>query len=159
MQRVAALLEVVPHLEPTARPPVLDETLETALGIDDDYDRASALAQLAPHLGLHSARNRCQEALSLALDACLEIESIVQSADRLATLATHAASLLTPAQAYPLWRRAVLALRGLSEAEVLAALAALAPLIAYLGATAALDELVEALEVSVSGGYALSRML
>ncbi|GEM_PF-1846748 len=159
MQRVAALLEVVPHLEPTARPPVLDETLETALGIDDDYDRASALAQLAPHLGPHSARNRCQEALSLALDACLEIESVVQSADRLATLAALAASLLTPAQAYPLWRRAVLALRGLPEAEVLAALAALAPLIAHLGATSALDELVEALEVSVSGGYALSGML
>jgi hypothetical protein len=158
MQRVAALLEVVPYLESTARPSVLDETLETALGIDDDYDRASALAQLAPHISPHGARNRCQEALSLALDACLEITSIVHSADRLATLAALAVHLLSPAQAYPLWRRAALVLRGLPEADVLAALAALAPLIAHLGATSVLDELVEALEVSVSGGYALSRM-
>ena len=158
MQRVAALLEVVPHLEPDARPPILAETLETALGIDDDYDRASALAQLAPHISPHAARNRSQEALSLALDACLEIAPTEHCADRLANLAAQAVQLLTPAQAYPLWRRVVLALRGLPEPDVLAALAALAPLIAHLGATPALDELVEALEVAVSGGYALSGM-
>ncbi len=152
MQRVSALLEVVPHLGRGERAPALAEALETALGIDDDYDRASALAHLAPHIGASdAARNRCQDALSLALDACLEAPHDERCADLLARLAELAATLLPPAQAYPLWRRAALALRGQPQADVLAVLAALAPLIAHLGAASAVDEIAGALLDAASG--------
>ncbi|MCL4239580.1 MAG: hypothetical protein KJ047_15195 [Anaerolineae bacterium] len=150
-QRVGALLEVVPYLERGEQASALAEALEMALGIDDDYDRASALAHLAPHIGANGARNRAQDALSLALDACLEALHDERSADSLARLAELAVALLPPAQAYPLWRRAALALRGQPQADVLAALAALAPLIAHLGAASAADEIAGALWGAVSG--------
>ncbi|MEP0763819.1 MAG: hypothetical protein HRF48_13890, partial [Chloroflexota bacterium] len=50
-----------------------------------------------------------------------------------------------------LWRRAALALRGQPQADVLAALAALAPLIAHLGAAPAVEEIAGALWGAASG--------
>jgi hypothetical protein len=151
-QRVDALLEVVLYLEQEERLSVLSEVLETARGIDDEYDRASALAHLAPHLGTHdAARSRRQDALSLALDACLEMPQDERFADALARLAELAIALLPPAQAYLLWRRAALALRGQPEADVLVALAALAPLITHLGAALAPDDIAGALWNALSG--------
>ena len=151
-QRVDALLEVVLYLDQEARAAVLSEVLETSLGIDDEYDRASALAHLAPYLGTHdAARNRRLDALGLALDACLEMPQDERFADSLTRLAETAVALLPLPQAYLLWRRAALALRGQPEADVLVALAALAPLIAHLGAASAADEIAGALWDAASG--------
>ncbi len=145
-QRVSALLELVPHTAPALRQPILDQALETANGILDDYDRASALAHIAPYIDPQGdARNRKQDALGLALDACLQVTVTAERAALLHRLALAWARLLSPAQSYPLWRRVVVFLRRRPYADVLADLAALAPVIDHMGATMASDELADAL--------------
>jgi len=152
-QRVSALLELVPHT--AQRYAILDEALETALTVEDDYDRASAIAHLAPYVDWQSdAQNRQQDALRLALKACLGIVDVQQRAGALRRLAVDVVRLLPPAQVYPLWREMVSFLRGQPYAAMLSDLAALAPLLDYItlpGASDATDELVTALAAAVLG--------
>jgi hypothetical protein len=145
-QRVNALLELIPHSSPGLRYPILEEALDTALGIQDDYDRASALAHLAPYIGSQTqTQNQQQDALKLALDACLEVEEIETRTALLHRLAMVWARLLSPAQSYMLWRQAVTFLRLQPHAAVLLDLAALAPVTQKLGVPVALGEVVETL--------------
>jgi hypothetical protein len=142
-QRVSALLELVPHTSAVLRYPILEQALETALGIQDDYDRASALAHLAPYIGMQSdIQNRQQDALSLALDACLEVSDPGERAALLEAVASIWVQLLTPAQSYTLWRRVIAFVRERSRAEALFDLAALALVIDYMSAPGALGEIV-----------------
>ena len=142
-QRVGALLELVPHTSAALRYPILEQALDTALGIQDDYDRASALAHLAPYIDTQSdAQNRQQDALGLALDACLEVADPAERAALLQAVASVWVQLLTPAQSYALWRRVVEFVRQHSRAEALSDLAALAPVIDTMGAPGALGEIV-----------------
>jgi hypothetical protein len=151
-QRVNALLELIPHSSPGLRYPILDEALDTAMGIQDDYDRASALAHLAPYTDAQThIQNQQQEALSLALDACLQVTDTAARAELLARLATAWARLLSPAQSYPLWRHVVSFLRLQPHADVLVDLAALAPVIERMGVPVALGEVVETLLGIVTG--------
>lgn len=144
--RVNALLELVPHVSSAQRETILEEVLETALGIDDDYDRASALAHLAPFIDSQSeARNRQEDALSMALEACLALPEMPERVQWLARWAGQVVELLPPAQVYTLWKQIVPVLRTQSEAEVLASLAALAPLTGYLGAHSAGEDVAKAL--------------
>ena len=120
--------------------------MDTALGIQDDYDRASALAHLAPYTDAQThVQNQQQDALSLALNACLEIQPTAARADALARLAAVWARLLSPAQSYPLWREVVTFLRLQPQADVLVDLAALAPVIERMGVPVALREVVDTL--------------
>ncbi len=145
-QRVSALLELVPHTSAALRYPILNEALETALGVKDEYDRASALAHLAPYMDTQSdIQNRQQDALSMALDACLEVTDPRARAARLARLATVWAQLLSPAQSYTLWRRLVAFLREQPYAHVLTDLAALAPVLALMGGPNAGEQVAQAL--------------
>lgn len=133
-QRVTALLELVPHMTAEQQVGLLDEALATALSIEDDYDRASMLAQLAHYLGGHQqAQSRQQDALGLALDSCWEVPNPAARGELLARLARIATDVLSPAQSYSLWRRAVPVLRTMSYASALTDLAALSPLITHIG--------------------------
>lgn len=145
-QRVGALLELVPHTSAALRYPILEQALDTALGIEDDYDRASALAHLAPYIDTQGdIQNRQQDALGLALDACLEVADPAERAALLQAVASVWVQLLTPAQSYALWRRVVGFVRQHSRAEALSDLAALAPVIDTMGAPGALGEIVSGL--------------
>lgn len=145
-ERVNALLELIPHSPTRLRYPILDEALDTALGIPDDYDRASALAHLAPYLNTQSTlQNQQQDALALALSACLEVSATDTRAALLARLAKVWTELLSPAQSYPLWREVVSFLRLQPHTDVLVDLAALAPVIEHMGMPVALGEVVETL--------------
>jgi hypothetical protein len=150
-QRTNALLELLPHTSPALRQPILDEALDTALRVEDDYDRASALAHLAPYLDAQTdVQNQQQDALHLALLACLEVEDAVERAALLRQLADVWSVLLTPAQSYLLWREVVLFLRSRLSAETLSDLAALAPVIEKMGAPHALDAVVDKLLAELS---------
>ncbi len=145
-QRVNALLELIPHSSPGLRYPILDEALDTALGIQDDYDRASALAHLAPYMDAQSqAQNQQEDAITLALEACLETRDTAERAALLAKVAAVWARLLTPAQSYPLWRRVMTFLRTQPQADALVDLAAFAPVVEHMGVPVALVEVVETL--------------
>jgi hypothetical protein len=145
-QRVNALLELIPHSPAGLRYPILDEALDTALGIQDDYDRASALAHLAPYTDAQTqVQNQQQDALSLALNACLEIHQTAARADLLSRLAAVWVRLLSPAQSYPLWRDVVTFLRLQPQADVMVDLAALSPVIEHMGVPVALGEVVDTL--------------
>jgi len=145
-RRASALLELVPHTPPGQRHPLLNEALDAALQVEDDYDRASALSGLAPYLGSQSeVENRQQDALRLALDACLEITDPQVRALKLAQLASEWVRLLPPAQSYSLWRRAVAFLRTQPYTRVITDLAALSPVLEQLGADSAASDLVEQL--------------
>jgi hypothetical protein len=145
-QRVNALLELAPHMPQGLRYPLLDEVLEETLGIPDDYDRASALAQLAPYIGTQTeVQNQQQDALNLALDACLDTALPEVRAMLLARLAKVWAALLNPAQSYTLWRRLVAFLRTRPYAEVVADLAALAPVLSLMGSLTAADAIADVL--------------
>jgi hypothetical protein len=147
-QRVNALLELIPYTAYGLRQPILDQALETALGISDDYDRASALAHLAPYLDMHGdAQDRQQHAISLALDACLEQSDSGQRAIWLGRVAAIWVHVLSPAQSYALWRRMVAFMRRRPHSEVLTDLAALAPVIDLMGASAAVEEIAGTLVV------------
>ncbi|MBI5959038.1 MAG: hypothetical protein HY866_09905 [Chloroflexi bacterium] len=147
-QRVNALLELIPYTTYGLRQPILDQALETALGISDDYDRASALAHLAPYLDTHGdSQGRQQHALSLALDACLELTDPGQRAVLLGRAAAVWAQILTPAQSYALWRRVVAFTRRRPHTEVLTDLAALSPVIDLMGAPTAVEEIAGTLVV------------
>ncbi len=138
LQRVNALLELVPYLKPAQRMAMLEEVLETALSVADEYDRASALAHLAPYVDARAeAQGQRQEALRLALEASLEVQDTAERAALLARVAQSCAQLLTAAQAYALWRACVPTLRKRPHADVLSDLAALAPMLAHMGATRA----------------------
>ncbi len=151
-QRVSALLELIPHTSYALRYPILDTALDTALGIADDYDRASALAHLAPYIDTQTdVQNRQQDALSLALDACLDVADSGLRAALLARLAETWVRLLSPAQSYTLWRRIALFLRKRPETDVLADLAALAPVMTLIGTPGASDEVASALFDAVFG--------
>jgi hypothetical protein len=145
-QRVNALLELAPHVPQNVRHHLLDEVLDEALGIPDDYDRASAFAQLAPYIAaLTDVQNQQQDALNLALDACLNADHPEDRAVLLGRLACVWADLLNPAQSYTLWRRVVAFLRTQPYAEVLADLAALAPVITLMGSVTAVDAVADVL--------------
>jgi hypothetical protein len=149
-QRVNALLELAPHIPPGLRYHLLDEALDEALGIPDDYDRASALAQLAPYIDVQTdVQNQHQDALNLALDACLDADSPETRAALLARIAKVWAELLNPAQSYSLWRRLVAFLRTRPYSEVLADLAALAPVLTMMGSQTAADTLADVLARAV----------
>jgi hypothetical protein len=139
-QRVSALLELIAHTPPELHYAILEEALETALKVTDDYDRASALAHLAPYVG---ARNELvdqqQVLLDLALSACLDVADPAARRPLLAQWAATCEAYLAPAQTYMLWRRLVEFLRERPYAEVIADLAALAPVVAHLGAVGAVD--------------------
>jgi hypothetical protein len=141
-QQVGALLELVPHTSLALRYPILEQALDTALGIQDDYDRASALAHLAPYIDTQSdVQNRQRNALGLALDACLSVPDPGERATLLEAVASMWVQLLSPAQSYALWRRVIEFVRERPCAEALSDLAALAPVIDYMGAPGALDEI------------------
>lgn len=145
-RRAGALLELVPYTPPELRYTILHEALAVVLQVQDDYDRASGLANLAPYVDLQNdVRNRRQVALSLALDTCLTVSEPGIRAVLFAQLGEACVKLLSPAQCYTLWRRLVLAMRLLPYAQALADLAALAPMIDYMGAPAGIDVLAEAL--------------
>lgn len=149
-QRIHALLELIPHTAFNERYPLLDETLEIALGIRDDYDRASALAHLAPYMDSQAdVQNRQQDALHLALLACMRVEDPVTRSDLLARLAAVWSTLLTSAQSYTLWRDVTLFLRARAQVEVMGDLAALAPVIARIGSPQAADAVVEKLAAAL----------
>lgn len=145
-QRVSALLELVPHTPRAQRAHILNEALETALGVEDDYDRASALGHLAPYIDTQSdVQNRQRDALGLALDACLSVADPAARAALLTRVAQVWAGLLTPAQSYPLWRRVVDFLRDQPYAHVLTDLAALAPVGARIGAAGGMEQVAHAI--------------
>lgn len=145
-QRVSALLELVAHTPPELHYAILEEALETALKVADDYDRASALAHLAPYVGPQSELvDQQQVLLDLALTACLEVTDPQERRPLLAQWAATCEAYLAPAQTYMLWRRIVDVLRERPYAEVVADLAALAPVIAHLGAVGAVDLIAERL--------------
>ncbi|NDJ77837.1 MAG: hypothetical protein GYB65_16425 [Chloroflexi bacterium] len=145
-QRVNALLELVPHFPPVQRYAILEQALDTALEMTDDYDRASALAYLASCIDPQAdMRNRQQDALRLALDACLEETDSQARAGLLVRLGQSLVRLLTPAQCYPLWREVVDFLRHQPYTAMLSDLAALMPTIEHMGAAGAGDELAQVL--------------
>jgi hypothetical protein len=147
---VNALLELAPHMPPNVRYSLLDEALDEALGIPDDYDRASALAQLAPYIDAQTeVQNQQQDALNLALDACLEADTPEMRAILLGRLARVWVNLLNPAQSYTLWRRLVVYLRTRPYSEVLADLAAIAPVLVLMGSASAADAIADVLVRSV----------
>ena len=152
LQRVNALLELIPYLTPAQRAEMLEDVLETALGVSDDYDRASALAHLAPYVDMQAdVQGRRQEALGLALEACMDVRSAEERAPLLARVAESCAQLLSPAQTYALWRDYVPKLREASHVDVLSDLAALAPMLAHMGATRAPEALARRLWRTVLG--------
>ncbi len=152
LQRVNALLELIPYLTPSRRAAMLEDVLETALGVTDDYDRASALAHLAPYVDVHAeAQGRRQKALELALSASMEVRDAAERATLLARVAQSCAQLLTPAQAYALWRTCVPELRARPHADVLSDLAALAPMLAHMGASRAPEALARRLWHAIFG--------
>lgn len=149
-QRVNALLELIPHTSFSQRYPLLDEALEIALGVRDDYDRASALAHLAPYMDSQvDVQNRQQDALHLALLACMRVDDPGTRSELLARLAAVWSTLLTPAQSYTLWRDVTLFLRERAQVEVMGDLAALAPVIARIGSPQAADAVVEKLAAAL----------
>jgi hypothetical protein len=152
-ERASALLEVVPHTPPTLRPAILEEVLLTALKIEDSYDRASALASLAPYVGVQSdEQNRQEDALRLALDACFEIADPVVRADMLAQLAAAWVDLLIPARSYMLWRHVVAYLRQQPYIQVIADLAALRLVLDHMEAPGAADAITDAVMEFVPRG-------
>jgi len=154
-ERVGALLELIPYLPVALRQAILDEALDAAVQIADDYDRASALAGFGPYASeTHALRDRQHDALSLALDACLEVPDPMRRTALLTRLARTWTSLLHPDQAYVMWRRVVLFLRDQPQDEVIAGLAALAPVIAALGAQGPLDDIAGVLVARVLGSDA-----
>lgn len=145
-QRVNALLELIPHTSFALRYPILTEALDTALGVQDDHDRASALSHLAPYIDQQAdVQNQQQDALHMALHACLEIADPGVRAAQLARLARVWSTLLMPAQSYTLWRDVVEALRTRPQAETISDLAALAPVIVQMGMPRAVDAVAEKL--------------
>ncbi|MBN1967054.1 MAG: hypothetical protein JW910_20540 [Anaerolineae bacterium] len=152
-ERASALLELAPHMLPALRYDLLDEVLDTALRVEDEVDRASALAGLASYVDAQGdTENRQQDALALALTACLEIADPHERTMMLARLAQVWAQFLTPAQSYPLWRQVVAFLREQPYAEVVSDLAALAPVLDRLGASGTGEALASELLHLTSGG-------
>lgn len=140
--RARALLELVAHTPGPARQEIADEALTAALGIVDEYDRASALASLAPYIDARgTVQDRQQDALSLALSACLEVTDPRQRGALLARLAEQWARLLSPTKSYSLWRRLVAFLRAEPYTERVTDLAALAPLVEQMGASSATEDI------------------
>ncbi len=147
VERVSALLELAPHHRPALRDAILDEALDVALRLTDSYDRASALATLAPYVDTQSyLQNRQQDALEWALDRALAITDPPARSRSLRRVAEACAAHLTPAQSYTLWRNAVGQMRRGSYPAVLGDLAALAPLIAHIGGGNVLAEIAAALQ-------------
>lgn len=147
VERVGALLELVPYHRPALRDALLDEALDAATRLDDSYDRASALATIAPAIDAQGyVQNRQQDALEAALEAALTIDDPLARTSRLSRVAEASAAYLTPAQSYTLWRGAVSALRRQPYAEALRDLAALSPLIAHMGSGSAVAEIAAALQ-------------
>lgn len=141
-QRARALLELVAHTSFPARQRILDEALAAALNVGDEYDRASALASLAPYIDTHAdTQDRQRDALDLALSACLEVTDARQRELLLARLAQQWARLLTTTQSYALWRRLMTFLRGEPYAARVTDLAALAPIVAQMGAASATEDI------------------
>ncbi len=152
LQRVNALLELIPYLTPSQRAAMLEDVLETALGVTDDYDRASALAHLAPYVDIRAeVQGRRQEALALALETCLDMRDATERGHLLARVAGSCTQWLTPAQAYALWRDYVPVLRERTHADLLSDLAALAPMLAHMGATRAPEAMARRLRHVVLG--------
>ena len=147
VDRVNALLELVPYHRPALRDAILDEALNAATQLTDSYDRASALATLAPAIDAQGyVQNRQQDALAGALDAALAIEGPEPRAWWLSRVAGASAARLTPAQSYTLWRNAVSVLRAQPYAAALRDLAALSPMIGHMGGASALAEIAAALQ-------------
>lgn len=140
-RRVTALLELVPHTPLTSRHAILDEILETALMIADEYDRASALAKLAPYVDMQAdMHHQQQDALQMALEAALSEPDPLLRARLLARLAEVWADLLGPAASYPLWQHVVVFLRTRPYREVITDLAALGPVLHMMGAKSAVED-------------------
>lgn len=149
-QRANALLDLVPHTPPGARYELLDEALDEALGVPDDYDRASALAQLALYIDAQAdVQDHQYDALSLALDVCLATGDPAARAALLGRLAAVWCRLLPPAQSYTLWRRIVTFLQMRPYADVLTDLAALAPVLDLMGAPGSMQAVADALVAGV----------
>lgn len=147
VDRVNALLELVPYHRPALRDAILDEALDAATKLADSYDRASALATIAPAMDAQGyVQNRQQDALEWALEAALTIEDSVPRARWLGRVAEASAARLTPAQSYTLWRNVVSVLRAQPYAAALRDLAALSPLIGHMGGASALAEIAAALQ-------------
>lgn len=147
VDRVNALLELVPYHRPTQRDAILDEALDAATQLTDSYDRASALATLAPAIDAQGyVQNQQQDALAWALNAALTIKAPEPRAQWLNRVAEASATRLTPAQSYTLWRNAVSGLRAQPYAAALRDLAALSPLIGHMGGASALAEIAAALQ-------------
>lgn len=147
VERVSALLELVPYHRPALRDALLDEALDAATRLDDSYDRASALATIAPAIDAQGyVQNRQQDALEAALQGALAISDPLDRAHRLSRVAETGAAYLTPAQSYTLWRGAVSTLRRQPYAAALRDLAALSPLIAHMGGGSAVTEIAAALQ-------------
>lgn len=151
VERVNALLELVPYHRPALRDALLDEALDAATQLVDSYDRASALATIAPAIDVQGyVQNRQQDALVLALEAALAIDEPVMRARALSRVAEASAARLTPAQTYTLWRNAVSAIRAQPHTAALRDLAALKPLLGHMGGANALAEIVAALQQASS---------
>lgn len=152
-QRASALLDLLPFTPAGARQPILDEVLEAALDAEDDYDRASALAHLGPYLSAQAAaQHQQQDALRLALGACLRVADPVGRARLLGQLAPVWVSLLTPAQSYALWGDVVAFERHQPALQMTGDLAALAPVLEHMGAPRAVETVVSALLKSLGLG-------
>lgn len=147
VERVNALLELVPYHRPALRDALLDEALDAAIQLSDSYDRASALATIAPAIDVQGyVQDRQQDALVLALDAALAVEQPVTRAQCLSRVAEAIATRLTPAQSYTLWRHAIGTIRAQPFAATRRDLAALSPLIGHMGGASALAEIAAALQ-------------